>query len=146
MDFHDWINEIDPAEEEKKLRMDDQYPLILMAGRHWDVNANTNMRDPAWNQGRRACTLLMHPQDAETVGLKDGQIVRLITEAGEETIEAEVSSGTRRGQVIMPHGFGLIYDGRKHGANVNRLTKSSHRDRVAATPLHRYVPCRVEPL
>jgi hypothetical protein len=33
-----------------------------------------------------------------------------------------------------------------YGANVNRLNKNTHRDRIAATPLHRYVPCRVEPL
>ena len=79
-------------------------------------------------------------------GFADGQIVRLMTEAGEETIEIEVSKGARPGQVIIPHGFGLIYNGRKYGANVNRLTKNTHRDRVAATPWHRYVPCRVEPL
>jgi hypothetical protein len=36
------------------------------------------------------------------------------------------------------------YDGVKHGANVNLLTKNTHRDRVAATPLHRYVPCRLD--
>ncbi len=105
-----------------------------------------DMRDPGWNEGRRACTLLMHPGDAEARGLKDGQIVHRLTEAGKETIEIEVADGTRKGQVILPHGFGLIYDGKKYGANVNRLTKITHRDRVAATPLHRYVPCRVEPL
>jgi anaerobic selenocysteine-containing dehydrogenase len=145
-DFQEWIKEIDPAEEEKKLKMDNQYPLILVAGRHFDMNANTNMRDPSWNEGRRDCTLLMNPGDAEAKGLRDGQSVRLITEAGEETIEIEVFKAARKGQVIIPHGFGLIYDGKKYGANVNRLTKSTHRDRVAATPLHRYVPCRVEPL
>jgi anaerobic selenocysteine-containing dehydrogenase len=145
-DLKDWVKEIDPVEEEQKLKPEDRYPFILMAGRHFDMNANTNMRDPDWNEGRRACTLLMHPEDAEAYGFNDGQIVRLLTEAGEETIEIEVSTGTRKGQVIIPHGFGLIYDGKKYGANVNRLTKNTHRDRVAATPLHRYVPCRIEPL
>jgi anaerobic selenocysteine-containing dehydrogenase len=142
--FKGWIHEIDPAEEEKRLELGDQYPFILMAGRHWDTNANTNMRDPEWNRGRRDCTLLMHPLDAQKQGLSDGQSVRLVTEAGEELTEIEVSRATRQGQVIMPHGFGLVYDGTKYGPNVNRLTKNSHRDRVAATPLHRYVPCRIE--
>jgi anaerobic selenocysteine-containing dehydrogenase len=145
-EFEEWTKEIDPAEEDKKLNPDDRYPFILMAGRHWDMNANTNMRDPGWNEGKRDCTLLMHPEDANAQGLVDGQTVRLMTEAGEEIIEIEVSNGARQGQVIIPHGFGLIYDGRKYGANVNRLTKNTHRDRVAATPLHRYVPCRLEPL
>lgn len=39
---------------------------------------------------------------------------------------------------------GLRYRGKVHGINVNRLTKNTRRDRLAATPLHRYVPCRFE--
>ena len=35
------------------------------------------------------------------------------------------------------------YDGTVYGINVNRLTKNTHRDPIG-TPLHRYVPCRVE--
>ena len=109
-----------------------------------DMNANTNMRDPAWNEGKRACTVIMHPEDAEEQGFSDGQMVKVITEAGEETIELEVTQLTRKGYIMIPHGFGLNYDGVKYGANVNLLTKSTHRDRIAATPIHRYVPCRVE--
>jgi hypothetical protein len=44
----------------------------------------------------------------------------------------------------MPHGFGLVYDGEAFGANANRLAKNTNRDEFAATPLHKYVPCRVE--
>jgi anaerobic selenocysteine-containing dehydrogenase len=69
-------------------------------------------------------------------------MVKVITEAGEETIEAEVTTDARQGQVIFPHGFGMIYDGLKYGANVNQLTKNTNRDFVG-TPMHRYVPCRV---
>ena len=47
--------------------------------------------------------------------------------------------------VLMPHGLGLIYDGKKFGPGVNRLTKNTYRDPIAGTPLHRYIPCRVEP-
>ena len=138
-----WIKDINPADEEERLKADEKFPLILMAGRHIDMNANTGMRDPSWNEGRRPCTLAMHPVDAEELALTDGQTVRVTTEAGEETIEVEVSPDTRKGHVIIPHGFGLVYNGVKYGANVNRLTKNTHRDHVG-TPMHRYVPCRVE--
>jgi anaerobic selenocysteine-containing dehydrogenase len=57
--------------------------------------------------------------------------------------ELEVTDQVRRGTVLIPHGFGLLYDGEVYGVNVNRLTKTSHRDPLG-TPLHRYVPCRVE--
>jgi anaerobic selenocysteine-containing dehydrogenase len=140
----DWVDSIEPASEEKALQPDPAYPLILQAGRHISTNANTLMRDPAWNAGRRACTLAMHPDDAATLLITDGQTVRVITEAGQVEIEAEISEATRKGQVLMPHGFGLVHEGKAHGANVNRLTKNTYRDRFAATPFHRYVPCRVE--
>ncbi len=141
----DWVKNINADAEEKSLKPDDEFPLILMAGRHMDVNANTEMRDPTWNEGRRACTLAMNPSDAEEFGFADRQMVKVITEAGEETIEVEVTTDARKGQVIIPHGFGLVYDGVKYGVNVNRLTKNTHRDHVG-TPIHRYVPCRVEPV
>ena len=57
---------------------------------------------------------------------------------------AEISTDVRKGQVLIPHGFGLGYRGTAYGANVNYLTKNTHRDSLAAPPLHRYVPCRVE--
>ncbi|HPY07492.1 MAG: molybdopterin-dependent oxidoreductase [Smithella sp.] len=139
----DELNTVEAAREEAALRLPADFPLILMAGRHTDKNANTLMRDPAWNEGKRACTLVMHPEDAAALNLKDTEQVRVITEAGTEEIELEVTDTAHKGHVVIPHGFGMIYNGVKYGANVNRLTKNTHRDQFG-TPIHRYVPCRVE--
>ena len=139
----DELNTVEAAREEAALRLPADFPLILMAGRHTDKNANTLMRDPAWNEGKRACTLAMHPEDAAALNLKDTEQVRVITEAGTEEIELEVTDTAHKGHVVIPHGFGMIYNGVKYGANVNRLTKNTHRDQFG-TPIHRYVPCRVE--
>ena len=141
----EWITKINPADEAAQLSLDKKYPLIMMAGRHMDYNANSMMRDPAWNKGKRACTLAISPEDAKAMGIADKQMVKVITEAGEETIEAEITTDARKGQVVFPHGFGMVYDGVAYGANVNRLTKNTNRDFVG-TPMHRYVPCRVEVL
>ncbi len=140
----EWIQSIDAESEATALDEYKEWPFTLMAGRHMDMNANTLMRDPSWNRGRSACTLAMNPGDAESWGFEDGQTVRVSTDAGAVEIELEVTESTRSGQVIMPHGFGLIYEGEAYGANVNRLTKNTHRDKLAGTPLHRFVPCRVE--
>ena len=140
----DWVRSIEPQSEAAALKEDPAWPFILMAGRHTDQNANTLMRDPAWNRGRRACTVAMHSRDAQRLGLEDGQIVRVVTEAGRAEVELEVDDASRPGTVIIPHGFGLVYEGQEQGVNVNRLTKNTHRDPLAGTPLHRYVPCRVE--
>jgi anaerobic selenocysteine-containing dehydrogenase len=145
-EFADWIRGIDAAGEEAALKPHPDFPLVLTAGRHMDMNANTLMRDPVWNEGRRACTLAMHPRDAEAFGLRDGERARITTEAASMEVEVEVTESGRPGHVVIPHGFGLEFEGRTSGVNVNRLTKNTHRDPWAGTPLHRYVPCRVEPL
>lgn len=140
----EWLAEITPENEEKALAPDPDYPFILNAGRHKPENANTLMRKPDWNKGRRTSTLAMHPEDAARLGAIDGEFVKVTTEAASEKLELEISDAVRVGQILIPHGFGLKYAGLVHGVNVNRLTKNTHRDRLAATPLHRHVPCRVE--
>jgi anaerobic selenocysteine-containing dehydrogenase len=137
------LQSVDSQKEEAALAMDAEFPLVLMAGRHTSMNANTLMRDPAWNEGKRDCTLAMHAADAAALNLKDGQRVLVTTEAGTEEIELEITETAHIGHVVIPHGFGLVYNGKKYGANVNRLTKNTHRDQLG-TPIHRFVPCRVE--
>ena len=53
-----------------------RFPLVLMAGRHISMNANTLMRNPVWNEGKRDCTLPMHPT-MPVLKLTDGQQVRV---------------------------------------------------------------------
>jgi anaerobic selenocysteine-containing dehydrogenase len=137
------LEHLDAAGEEEALKPDPAFPLILMAGRHFSMNANTLMRNPAWNEGKRDCTLMMHAADAGALNVTDGQRVRVTTEAGSVEIEVEVTEMAHRGHVVIPHGFGMVYDGRVYGVNVNRLTKNTNRDWLG-TPMHRYVPCRVE--
>lgn len=139
-----WMEEITGERETAALAMPGAFPLILQAGRHTPENANTLMRDPSWNQGRKACTLAIHPEDASSLGIGDGEAVRVITARDSLNLPAEITDHTRPGLVLIPHGFGLKYQGETHGANVNALTASAWRDRLAATPYHKYVPCRVE--
>jgi anaerobic selenocysteine-containing dehydrogenase len=145
-ELEEWLKGIDPDSERKALIPSPEFPFILNAGRHTRNVANTLMRDPAWLKDKRACTLAINPEDARSLSIADGEQVRIVTDAGEEIIEAEVSDATRKGQVLIPHGFGLVQNGKAYSINVNRLTKAGYRDPLAATPLHRYVPCRVEKL
>ena len=143
-EMNEWLSEITPEAEEKALTPNPNYPFVLNAGRHKPENANNLMRKPDWNDGRRTCTLAMNPVDAGRLGVRDGETVRMTTEAASGEIELEVSDDVRIGQVLMPHGFGLKYEESVHGVAINRFTKNTHRDRLAATPLHRYVQCRIE--
>ncbi len=134
---------LNAAAEARALRLPAEFPLILNAGRHMQHNANTLMRNPDWIKGKRACTVAVHAVDAQALHLVDGQTVQVVTEAGRQTGELEISDQVRPGTVLIPHGFGLLYDGTVYGININRLTKNTHRDPLG-TPLHRYVPCRIE--
>jgi anaerobic selenocysteine-containing dehydrogenase len=142
-EMESWMNEIAPDKEEQSLR-NAEYPFVLVAGRHFPFTANTIMRDPDWNSRKQVCTLLVSKEDARGLGVKDGAEVWLTTEASRARVPVEVSAIPPRGTVVLPHGFGLVHGGETYGVNVNQLTKNTHRDRIAATPLHRYVPCRVE--
>jgi anaerobic selenocysteine-containing dehydrogenase len=132
-----------PQQEAEALRLPESFPLVLNAGRHLKFNANTLMRNPEWNAGKRACTIAMSPADVGALNLKDSQKVKLTTAAGMAFGELEVSDQVREGMVLVPHGFGLDYAGEVYGLNANQLTLHTHRDPIG-TPLHRFVPCRVE--
>ncbi len=138
------LTSITPESEAEALARNDEFPFVLMAGWHNDFTANTLMRDPAWNKDRRVGCLAVHPKDAAELNLGDGDTARLSTAGGTVTVEVEHSDLTRRGMVILPQGFGLDFDGQTKGVNVNVLTRADHRDPIAATPYHRWVPCRLE--
>ncbi len=141
-EMESWVKEVTPGSEEILL-VNKSYPMVLMAGNHMEMVANTIMRDPGWNEGKRPCTVRIHPKDAEELGIQDKDVVLVETEVGSAKIEAEVTDSSYRGQVVVPHGFGLVQGGETHGVNVNQLAPAKHRDRLAATPLHRYIPSRV---
>ena len=135
---------VNAENEAKDLKLPDEFPMILSAGRHTRYNINTLIRGQEWNKGKRVCTVAVSPDDAKALNLTDGQNVKVSTEAGSEVGELQVSDQIRKGTVLIPHGFGLIYGDTVYGLNVNKLTKNTHRDPLG-TPMHRFVPCRIEP-
>jgi len=142
-ELEDEAENLNAENEAQDLKLSAEYPMILSAGRHTRYNINTLIRGQDWNKGKRACTVAVNPVDAEEMGFSDGQNVKVTTEAGSETGELQVSDQVRKGTVLIPHGFGLIYGDTVYGLNVNKLTKNTHRD-LLGTPMHRFVPCRVE--
>ncbi|MCD6296348.1 MAG: molybdopterin-dependent oxidoreductase [Deltaproteobacteria bacterium] len=139
----EWIREIEP-DAEKAAMETGEFPLVLVAGRHFPYTANSIMRDPEWNDHKVLCTALMSKEDIQKFEVEDGKEIWVTTEASRVRIPVESSDMAAPGTVTIPHGFGLGYVGQDYGVNVNLLTKNTHRDRLAGTPLHRYVPCRVE--
>ena len=104
------------------------------------------MRHKDWMGEKQPCTLKMHSEDAKELGLDTGMKALVETQRGSLELEVEVSASPCRGMVVIPHGFGLEHCGEVLGVNVNYLTEAQNRDRLAGTPLHKSVPCRVSVL
>jgi anaerobic selenocysteine-containing dehydrogenase len=146
IELDEWITEITPESEDAALSGTPEFPLTLQAGRHIEAGMNGLMRNPYTHTARNPCTLAIHPDDAKTLNVSDGQLVRVTTDVGSVEIEAEYTYETRKGFLMIPHHFGFTFEGKTYGVGVNRLTNKLMRDRIAGTPFHHNVKCRVEPV
>ncbi len=128
--------------------VDPAYPLVMAAGLRTRWTANTVQRDPAWRKGKGPhCALNLSPGDATSLGIRDGDKVRVSTHRGCLTMPAQLDPKLMTGHVWMPNGFGMVSaDGVVNGANQNELTDVADRDPFTGIPHHRYVRVRVERL
>lgn len=129
---------------------DPGFPFVLAAGERRTSTANTIYRDPAWRRKDLDGALRMHPEDAQRLGLSDGDRARVTTKRGSAVAVVELTDTLLPGQLTLPNGFGLAVpgeDGREvvHGVAPNELTASEDRDWLAGTPWHKHVRARVEP-
>ena len=77
----------------------------------------------------------MHPETARGLGLKDGDVVRIVSGAGEAEALVYTSPGIGEGVVAMPLGRGHEQYGRfarGHGANPARLIMTTQEGQAAA--------------
>ena len=106
----------------------------LRSNNSWMHNAERLMK------GRDRCTLLMHPDDAASRALADGQPVQIRSRAGEVRVAVEITDAIRPGVVSLPHGFGHDREGvrlavaRKNGgASFNDLADDLRVDSLCGT-------------
>ncbi|MFF4589384.1 molybdopterin oxidoreductase family protein [Streptomyces sp. NPDC001388] len=121
--------------------------LVLVGRRHLRSNNSWMHNVPALTGGSNRCTLHIHPEDAERLGVRDGAPVRVKGAGGEVTAPAEVTDGVRRGVVSLPHGWGHDRPGtRLHhastdpGVNVNQLLDGSLLDPLSGNAVLNGVP------
>jgi anaerobic selenocysteine-containing dehydrogenase len=121
--------------------------LVLVGRRHLRSNNSWMHNVPALTGGTNRCTLHIHPEDAERLGLGDGAAVRVKGAGGEVTAPAEVTDAVRRGVVSLPHGWGHGRPGTRMshaaldpGVNVNQLLDGSLLDPLSGTAVLNGVP------
>jgi hypothetical protein len=84
------------------------------------------------------CTLLVHPADAASRDLADGDFARLGSETGTVVVAVEVTDAMLPGVVSLPHGWGHDRDGARlgvarelPGASMNDVTSDVHLDTLS---------------
>ncbi|MGF1669662.1 MAG: molybdopterin oxidoreductase family protein, partial [Balneolaceae bacterium] len=130
---------------------EDGFGLLLIGRRQLRSNNSWMHNYARLMRGRNRCTLLIHPVDAETRGLKTGTQVRLLSRAGNIEVPVEVSGEMMPGVVSLPHGWGHDQPGiqvdvaRAHaGVSVNDVTDDQSLDALSGNAVLNGVPVRIE--
>jgi anaerobic selenocysteine-containing dehydrogenase len=129
----------------------DGYDLTLIGRRSLRSNNSWMHNSPRLMKGADRCTALLHPDDAASRGLSDGQRVQVASATGTIEVPLECSDQMRRGVVSIPHGFGHNRAGvgwrvaaANAGASVNDITDPTIVDRLTGNAAVNDVPVRVE--
>ena len=124
--------------------------LVLVGRRQLRSNNSWMHNLPGLTGGSNACTLQVHPDDAEARGILDGTPVRMSTPTGAIVVAAEVTDTVRPGVVCMPHGWGHVDEGTwgevahaDPGANVNAVIGSDDVDPLSGTSVLSGIPVEV---
>lgn len=124
--------------------------LVLTSRRHLRSNNSWLHNVPSLMRGKDRCTLLIHPDDADRVGMQSGDLAEVSTCEGSLTVPAEVSDEMMPGVVSLPHGWGHGLDGTqlqiandRPGVNSNHLNPAHLIDVPSSTQVVNGVPCRV---
>jgi formate dehydrogenase len=127
------------------------FPLRLIGLRELRSHNSWMHNAPLLMRGGRSHSLRMHPEDAQEVGISDGEIARVVSESGMVDVPVSVTDEMTRGTVALPHGWGHKGGGWQlandaGGVNVNLLASSEAGglERLAGMAHLNGIPVRVE--
>ena len=114
-----------------------EYPFVLIGRRHLRSNNSWMHNSKLLMTGRNRCTLIMNPDDAKKLQLKEKQKVSVSSSVGTVLIPVEISSEIMQGVVSIPHGFGHHGKGtsmklaqENAGVSINDLTDNQLIDKL----------------
>ena len=123
----------------------------MLIGRRQLRSNNSWMHNlPALVKGKDRCTLHVHPDDAERLGLEDGGRAVISSAAGQIEAPVELTDGIMPGVVSIPHGWGHGAPGVKMrvasdhaGVNTNVLADESQVDPLSGNAVLNGIPVEV---
>lgn len=117
---------------------DDEYPLSLSTVRevgHYSVRTMTGNCRALRRWSDEPGNIQMSLEDAENLGIKDGELVRISSRRGSVIARAQLSERVRKGSTFMTYHFWI-------GA-CNELT-ADHLDPISKTPEFKYCAVKVD--
>jgi anaerobic selenocysteine-containing dehydrogenase len=134
------------------LERSDDGSLVLVGRRDLRSNNSWMHNLDVLVKGKARCTVHVNPQDAQRLGLRDGEPACVRSRVGEVEIPVEVTDAVMAGVVSIPHGWGHDLEGadlevaaRHAGVNTNRLTDGSMLDPLSGTSVLNGIPVTVVP-
>ena len=136
---------------EESLGRDWDASMVLVGRRHVRSNNSWMHNVRVLTKGRNRCTLQVHPDDADRLGLVDGAPATVRSRVGQVSVAVEITDGIRPGVVSLPHGFGQNLPGVQlrvaqeyRGVNANVLTDDAFLDPLSGNVALNGVPVTVE--
>jgi anaerobic selenocysteine-containing dehydrogenase len=103
-------------------------------------------------KGKERCTLHLHPEDADRLGIADGGTACVRSRRGEVAVTVQVTDAIMPGVVSIPHGWGHGMDGSdlsvaagRPGVNSNLLADGELFDPLSGNAVLNGIPVRVDP-
>jgi len=132
-------------------RVGTELPLVLISGGRRAAAYNSWTHNiPKLMDKLKGNFATLSSVDAKSLGISNGDRVRVVSASGSLEIEAFASPDIRPGVVMIHQFWGHTYESgmktsRKHpGVNVNLLHDDQVRDRFTGMPVYNGTPCRVE--
>ncbi|MCB0994327.1 MAG: molybdopterin oxidoreductase family protein [Acidimicrobiales bacterium] len=133
--------------------LDEPIPDLVLIGRRSLRSNNSWMHNlPRLVSGSNRCTLLVHPVDAERLGLADADPAAVTSATDTLVAPVEISDEMMPGVVSLPHGWGHDRPGvrlgvasRHPGVNVNLLAAPGDVDPLSGNAAVSGIPVTVEP-
>jgi anaerobic selenocysteine-containing dehydrogenase len=126
--------------------------LVLIGRRQLRSNNSWMHNLPALVKGKERCTMHVHPEDAERLGLEDGRRALLRSAAGRLEAPVEITDAIMPGVVSIPHGWGHDAPGARlsvaaehAGVNSNRLADESMVEPLSGNAILNGIPVEVGP-
>ncbi len=130
----------------------DEGTMVLIGRRHVRSNNSWMHNVDVLVKGKDRCTLQVHPDDADRLGLADGASARVTSRVGTLAAPVEVTDSIRPGVVSLPHGWGhdlpgveMAVAGKRPGVNVNLLTDGAELDPLSGNAVLNGIPVAVTP-